>query len=346
MASRNPFLRPLMAASLIASSLGLAAGPSRAGVVEPLWPQGAPGAKGTTAADTPTVETFLPAAGKANGAAVVICPGGGYGGHAYLKEGTAVAQWMNTLGVAAFVLKYRLGPTYRHPIEMGDAQRALRWVRSNAARFAVDTTRVGILGFSAGGHLAATASTHYDNGNPSASDPVDRHPCRPAFSILIYPVITMDLTFTHMGSRNNLLGPSPSQALVDDLSNEKQVTAKTPPAFLVHTRDDNVVPVKNAQVYVDSCKKKGVPVEYREYANGPHGFGLADGKNTAPNLPAVATWTGYAAQWMEASGFFRKSTALGPESEPAAGRLPDIPRKGLQGSFRDALGRWLGLARP
>jgi acetyl esterase/lipase len=314
---------------------------TRAGVVEPLWPKGAPGAKGTTAADTPTVESFLPATGKSNGAAVVICPGGGYGGLAYLKEGTAVAQWMNTLGVAAFVLKYRLGPTYRHPIEMGDAQRALRFVRANAGRFAVDTNRVGILGFSAGGHLASTAATHFDAGNPAATDPVDRHGCRPAFSILVYPVITMDVSFTHGGSRQNLLGSNPSQADVDYLSNEKQVTSKTPPAFLVHTRDDVVVPVKNSQVYADSCRKKGVPVEYREYASGPHGFGMADGKNTAPNLPDVATWTGFAAKWMEAQGFFRKSTGVRDPSEPRFHGV-SMPKAGFKAWSRDVLGRWFG----
>lgn len=276
----------------------------------PLWPKGAPGALGTAAVDTPTIQAYLPTKDKANGAAIVICPGGGYSGLATLKEGTALAQWMTTLGVAAFVLKYRLGPAYHHPIELGDAQRALRWVRANAGRYSIDTARVGIMGFSAGGHLASTAATHFDAGNPSAADSVDRRSCRPSFQILVYPVITMDATFTHSGSRTNLLGSSPSQALVDLLSNEKQVTSKTPQAFLVHTKDDGVVPFKNAQVYVEACIKAGVQIEFRPYDSGPHGFGMADGKNTAPDLPVLATWTGLAAKWMELRGLLRKPVGI------------------------------------
>lgn len=328
--------------ALLILALPVVALPQASGQPVPLWPKGAPGAKGTAASDTPTVQAWLPAPDKANGAAIVICPGGGYSGLATVKEGNAVAEWMKGLGVAAFVLKYRLGPTYRHPIEMGDAQRALRWVRANAGRFGIDTARVGILGFSAGGHLASTAATHFDAGNPAATDGVDRHPCRPAFQILVYPVITMDASFTHAGSRSNLLGSNPTQALVDSLSNEKMVTSRTPPAFLVHTIDDAAVPVKNARVYRDSCLKKGVPVEYREYPSGPHGFGMADGRYTAPNLPAVATWTGFAAQWLEARGFFKESTALyrtAGESRPAQSMRPARP--GVWAGARDALGRRL-----
>jgi acetyl esterase/lipase len=301
---------------------------------QPLWPGGAPGAKGTTAADIPSVQAFIPAAGTGNGSAVVICPGGGYSGLAITYEGTAVAEWMRGLGMAAFVLKYRLGPTYRHPIEMGDAQRALRWVRANARTFGVDTARVGILGFSAGGHLASTAATHFDAGNPAAADSVDRHPCRPAFQILLYPVITMDASFTHGGSRSNLLGSNPSQALVDSLSNEKMVTPRTPPCFLAHTRDDNVVPFKNAQVYNDSLKKKGVPVDFRIYATGPHGFGMADGKAGAPNIPALATWTGYAREWLQAGEFFTPSTGTAPAPESRVHRKP----AGYLGTWLERLG--------
>lgn len=289
---------------------------------QPLWPNGAPGAKGAAAADTPTLQAFLPAAGMGNGSAVVICPGGGYSGLASNHEGTAVAEWMRGLGMAAFVLKYRVGPAYRHPIEMGDAQRALRWVRANAGRFGVDTARVGILGFSAGGHLASTAATRFDAGDASAADTVDRHPCRPAFQMLIYPVITMDAAFTHGGSRSNLLGPNPSQSLVDSLSNEKMVTPRTPPCFLAHTRDDNVVPFKNAQVYNDSLTKKGVPVEFRIYPTGPHGFGMADGKNTAPNIPALATWTGYAKEWLQARGYFTPSAGIASRTEARRRGIP------------------------
>jgi acetyl esterase/lipase len=339
----------LSAFSVAAGIAALAA--SAASAQELLWPAGAPGAKGTGDADKPSLTVYPAAKETANGAAVVICPGGGYGGLAIDHEGHAVARWMNTLGVHAFVLKYRLGPTYRHPIELGDALRALRWVRHNAGKHGIDTSRVGILGFSAGGHLASTAATHFDAGNASASDSIDRHPSRPAFQILVYPVITMDASFTHGGSRSNLLGNNPSQELVDLLSNEKQVTSTTPPAFVVHTRDDNVVPFKNAEVYVAACKAAGVPVEIKVYATGPHGFGMADGKSGAPNIPSLATWTGLAAGWLEREGFFRdpvavaqgRRTAAGepfPKAEsPAPGAGPAKSFRWL-GAARNALGRW------
>ncbi len=308
---------------------------------ERLWPADAPGSKGTADADIPTVQAYLPAPEKANGAAVVICPGGAYAGLAISYEGQTPAEWMKSLGVAAFVLKYRLGPKYNHPVELGDAQRALRWVRANARRLGVDTSRVGILGFSAGGHLASSAATHFDAGRAASGDSVDRHPCRPAFQILIYPVITMDASFSHLQSRTNLLGSNPGQALVDSLSSEKQVTSRTPPAFLVHGKNDNVVVFRNSQAYHDSLMKKGVPVELRAYDNAPHGFGLADGKAGAPNLPQVATWPGFAAQFLEARGFLAKSTG----SHPAfPGKQALAPRRSawaewLQARARNLLGR-------
>jgi acetyl esterase/lipase len=322
-----------LAAALVVS--GVSAIPVRAqtpAAPERLWPAEAPGSKGTADADIPTVQAYLPTPEKANGAAVVICPGGAYAGLAISYEGQTPAEWMKSLGVAAFVLKYRLGPKYNHPVELGDAQRALRWVRANARRLGVDTSRVGILGFSAGGHLASSAATHFDAGRAAAADSVDRHPCRPAFQILIYPVITMDASFSHLQSRTNLLGSNPSQALVDSLSSEKQVTARTPPAFLVHGRNDNVVVFKNSQVYHDSLLKKGIPVELRAYDNAPHGFGLADGKAGAPNLPQVATWPGFAAQFLEARGFMAKSTGI-----QAAAR----GRQALETPRRSGWAEWL-----
>lgn len=308
---------------------------------ERLWPGDAPGSKGTASADIPSVQVFLPTADKANGAAVIVCPGGAYEFLASSYEGQTPAEWMKSLGVAAFLLKYRLGPKYNHPVELGDAQRALRWVRANARRFGVDTSRVGIMGFSAGGHLASSAATHFDAGRAAAADTVDRHSSRPAFQILVYPVITMDASFSHLQSRTNLLGSNPSQALVDSLSSEKQVTSRTPPAFLVHGRNDNVVKFKNAQVYHDSLVKKGVPVDLRAYDNGPHGFGLADGKGGAPNLPQVATWPGFAAQFLEAQGIMTKTTGL---ATPAPGKQVQAPRRSgwaawLQARARNLMGR-------
>lgn len=332
-----------LAWALMISGISPTPATAQAAATEKLWPAGAPGAKGTTDADMPSVQAYVPAKDKANGAAIVICPGGAYEFLATSYEGQTPAEWMKSLGVAAFVLKYRLGPKYNHPVELGDAQRALRWVRANAGRFGVDTSRVGILGFSAGGHLASSAATHFDEGLASAADSVDRHPCRPAFQILIYPVITMDASFSHLQSRTNLLGSNPSKALVDSLSSEKQITARTPPAFLVHGKNDNAVVFKNSQVYHDSLAKMGIPVELRAYDNAPHGFGLADGKAGAPNLPQVATWPGFAAQFLETHGFMAKSTT-GLEQASAGKRALAPPTPSgwaawLQARARNLMGR-------
>jgi acetyl esterase/lipase len=312
-----------------------------------LWPNGAPGAKGTNEFDKPTITPY-PASVKPNGAAVVVLPGGGYSGLASDHEGIQPAKWLNGLGVSAFVVKYRLGSNgYRHPIEMWDGQRAVRWVRANAKRYGIDPKRVGILGFSAGGHLASTVSTHYDTGSAAAADTVDRHSCRPDWSILAYPVVTMDLSFTHSGSRTNLLGNSPSQILVDSLSNEKQVTAKTPPAFLFHAKDDGVVPVKNAQAYHDSLAKRGVAVELKLYDRGGHGFGLANGVGGAPKDTVLATWAGLAVKWMGAQGFLTADpTAFAPRAAPSRSAHPESDRfrfgfghEGKGWGFFDASGR-------
>src|SRR5437763_16132261 len=192
----------------------------------PLWPNGAPAALGMEPTDTPTITRFDPPAGKASGAAMVVCPGGGYGFLAS-HEGPTVAEWLNTLGVTAFVLKYRLGPKYHHPVELGDAQRAIRTARATAEEWKLDPHRIGIMGFSAGGHLTSSACTHFDDGNTSSSDPIERVSCRPDLGVMVYPVITFTEPFGHMGSRTNLLGTNPSKELIDLLSSEKQVTSKT-----------------------------------------------------------------------------------------------------------------------
>ncbi len=240
----------------------------------PLWADKAPGQEGESERDIPAIQMFAPAPGTATGAAFVVLPGGGYGGLADY-EGKPVAEWFAKNGVTGFVLRYRLGPKYHHPIELGDAQRAIRYVRAHAKELKLDPKRVGILGFSAGGHLASTAATHFDEGDPKAADPIDRESCRPDLQILIYPVVTMG-PGGHGGSKQNLLGDKPSDELVDLLSSEKQVTAKTPPAFLVHSTKDTMVSVSNSDIYAEALKAKGVPYEYVRGEHGEHGFALKD----------------------------------------------------------------------
>ena len=265
-----------------------------------LWAGAAPGAKGDKDDDVPTLTFFRAPPDKASGAAIVVCPGGGYGGLAMSYEGVDVARWLNTLGVGGAVLKYRLGSHgYHHPVELGDVQRALRTVRANAGRWGIDPKRVGVLGFSAGGHLASTAATHFDDGKPDDQDPVERQGSRPDLAILIYPVITLTDEFTHGGSRDNLLGKRPDPALIDLLSNEKQVTPQTPPCFLVHGMDDQAVPVQNSINFALACRKNKVPVEMHLFEHGPHGFGLGG------NDPQLKSWPEDAARWLRRHEFVK-----------------------------------------
>lgn len=263
----------------------------------PLWPAGrVPGALGTGDADVPAVTIFRPGMEKSNGAAVVVCPGGGYGNLAQ-HEGAPVASWLNTLGVTAFVLRYRLGPRYRHPVMAGDASRAIRWVRTHATEYGVDPARVGILGFSAGGHLASTAATHFDDGKPGNADPVEQHSSRPNAAVLIYPVITLERPFTHEGSRRNLLGDNAPAELVRSLSNETQVTKQTPPTFLIHSHEDTAVPAENSLHFALALRRAGVPVELHLYERGAHGFGLGG------NDPVLSGWPALCAAWFKGRGF-------------------------------------------
>lgn len=260
-----------------------------------LWPGGAPGAIGKEPVDIPTITPYLPPKNKMNGAAIIVCPGGGYGRLAD-HEGRPVAEWLNSLGVAAFVLKYRLGPRYHHPAPMQDAARAIRTVRARAAEWGLDPQRIGILGFSAGGHLASTAGTHFDSGKPDASDAIERVSSKPNLMILIYPVITMREK-THAGSKKNLLGTEPAPEVVTLLSNEEQVTTETPPTFLVHTATDTAVPVENSLLFVSGLRRAGVPVEFHLYERGPHGFGLG------VKDPILATWPDRCGDWLKVHGF-------------------------------------------
>jgi acetyl esterase/lipase len=269
-----------------------------------LWPDGAPGAKGSAEIDEPTLTVYLPAGPNATSnvmanttrTGVVIAPGGGYVHLAMEKEGTAYAQWLNAHGVAAFVLKYRLGPTYHHPVEIEDAQRAIRTVRARAAEYGVALDHVGMWGFSAGGHLTATAGTRYDAGNPNSADPIERMGSRPDFLVLAYPVITLEAPLAHGGSRKYLLGDDPPPALVAELSAETQVTKDTPPAFLYATTDDKTVPVLNSVMFYTALVKNGVSAEMHLFQHGPHGTGLATG------YPDLKVWPDLLATWMKARG--------------------------------------------
>jgi acetyl esterase/lipase len=265
-----------------------------------LWPDGAPGAMGNEAIDKPSITLFKPPVDTANGAAVVICPGGGYGALAMDHEGKQVAEWLNKLGVTAIVLKYRLAPRYHQPVPMLDVQRAVRTVRSRAAEWHIDPKRIGVWGFSAGGHLASTAGTHFDDGKSDAPDAIDRISCRPDFLILAYPVISMEPGVTHGGSRRNLLGAQPDAELVEFYCNDKQVTAKTPPTFLFHTSADKGVLPENSIRFYQALMKNGVPAELHIYEKGPHGVGLA------PKDPVLSTWPDRLATWLKVHGFLTK----------------------------------------
>jgi acetyl esterase/lipase len=274
----------------------------RSGVAQPkveaLWAGDAPGTLGTTDADRPTISIFLPARWHASGAGMVICPGGAYAQLMSSYEGDDIARWLNSFGVAGFVLKYRISPRYRYPAPFLDAQRAVRYVRYHSAQWQVRSDRIGIIGFSAGGHLASTVITHFDEGNPSASDPVERVSSRPNFAILAYPIITLRPPWTHTESVRNLLGPNPPPELIDELSNELHVTKDTPPTYLFHTNQDKGVPPENSILFYTALRKAGVPAELHIYQEGPHGIGLANGHGRAPRVPGTLSWSARAEEWL------------------------------------------------
>ncbi|MBN2243938.1 MAG: alpha/beta hydrolase [Acidobacteria bacterium] len=265
----------------------------------PLWAGDAPGALGKEEKDVPTLTPHFASPPKATGAAFVICPGGGYASLAP-HEGFHYALWLNEQGIAGFVLKYRLGSSgYRHPAMIEDVRRAIRYVRANAEAWGLDPDRIGVMGSSAGGHLAAAALTHFDAGDPEAPDPVDRVSSKPDLGVLCYPVVTMGPD-THRGSRLNLLGENPDPALVELLSNEKRVTQDTPPVFIFHTAEDPAVKVENALEFAAALSRNGVPFALHIYAKGPHGIGLG---STQWDPALRHPWTLECSRWLEESGF-------------------------------------------
>jgi acetyl esterase/lipase len=287
--------------SALAVAGGTAAGDEPGGAAamkrQPLWPEGAPLAQGTADEDRPSLEPFLPPrlATPARGGmtAVVVCPGGGYGRLAVEKEGIAAARWLNERGAAAFILRYRVGPRYHYPAQLLDVLRAVRTVRAQSRQLGVAPDRIGVWGFSAGGHLASMAATMFEEGDPKARDPIDRQSARPDFVILAYPVIFMTPEAnTHGGSRRMLLGDDAPAALGEQLSTDRRVTARTPPTFLFHTNEDRSVPAENSAAFYLALRRAGVAAEMHVYETGGHGVGLH------PDDPVLATWTDRLADWM------------------------------------------------
>lgn len=286
--------------SLLLLSMALTANAARPTKEFPLWPKGAPGAKGAESHDIPTLTPLFPGKRGATGASMIICPGGGYGGLMMGYEGEHFAQWLNAHGIAGFVLKYRLGSKgYRHPIMKNDALRAIRYVRSHAKEWKLDPNKIGILGASAGGHLAATATVHFDLGDTSSGDPIDLSSSRPDVGVLCYPVISMG-EFTHKGSRKNLLGANPSKELKDELSCELQVKPDGPPCFIFHTVADQAVPVENALLFASALRENDVPFDLHIYQEGPHGIALGS-KDYNPKK--WHPWTKNCIFWLQQQGF-------------------------------------------
>ena len=275
-----------------------------------IWPEGVPGLHANAGPEKdmgegrvanvnhPTLTVFAPAAGKANGTAVIVCPGGGYVRLSADHEGKAPAQWFASLGVTAFVLKYRL-QEYGHPAPLRDVLRAVRLVRSRAGEFGVRPDRIGVLGFSAGGHLVASAATLFDAPEGRTGASLDATSGRPDFIMLVYPVITMRKPYAHMGSRIALLGKNPPDELVQHLSAEIQVTKDTPPAFIVQSEEDHTVPVENSLLFYQALRNAGVPAELHLFAKGPHGIGMK------PGYGSISDWPKLAETWLRANGWVK-----------------------------------------
>ncbi len=296
---RYPALLALPLLMLIGAAATAPAGPGTGDVMR-LWPRRAPRATGDEPAQVPTITCFPPAAGTANGTAVIVCPGGGYAGLAAGHEGADVARWLAGHGVFAAVLSYRV--KVQQPAPMLDGQRAVRFLRAHAKGWGINGHRIGIMGFSAGGHVASTVGTHYDTGIPRTGDPVQDESCRPDFMLLIYPVITMKTGVTHPDSRHELLGDAPPPKLVELYCNEAQVTTDTPPAFIAASRTDKVVPIQNSRLFAEALRRRKVPVELLEFATGNHGYGMAQGH---PELD----WTDPCIAWLNGRGLLAPEKA-------------------------------------
>jgi acetyl esterase/lipase len=264
----------------------------------PLWPNGAPGALGTSSNDIPTLTPYLADPTNATGAAMIICPGGGYA-HLSPREGNDYALWLNQHGITCFVLKYRLGADgYKHPVELQDSARAVRTVRARADEFKIDPKRIGIMGSSAGGHVASMLMTHFDSGDTNSADAIERQSSRPDIGILCYPVITMG-EFAHPGSKNLILGKNPSPELVQETSSELHVDANTPPCFIWCTSEDRTVPPENTLMFAAALRKNRVPFDLHIYQKGGHGLGLGD----KPPFAHPHPWTGDCLFWLKAQNF-------------------------------------------
>lgn len=296
-------MRFLLAAALVLTTTLTSAQPSSTtlqdGQTISLWAGPAPGALGSDESDVPALTVFLPRAMSPNTPAMVVSPGGAYARLAANHEGRQVANYLNSLGVAAFVLRYRLGPRYHHPTQLTDAQRAIRMLRARASEWRLDPARVGVIGFSAGGHLAMSASTHFDHGNAQAADVIDRASSRPDFAILGYPVISLTEAWTHQGSRANLLGEKPDLAVAQRLSGENAVTRDTPPTFIFQTNADATVPAENSVHYYLALRKAGVPAEMHIFEKGVHGVGLAN------DDAALSEWSKLMANWLRLHGVIK-----------------------------------------
>lgn len=270
-----------------------------------LWPEGqVPMSQGSAEEDKPSITAYFPSIETATGASVLICPGGGYVALAVDHEGDSVAKYFNKLGIAAFVLRYRLGTwdhkKYQHPVPMMDASRAMRYIRSRSKEWNLNGEKIGIMGFSAGGHLASSVATHFDAGNPKAKDIVEKYSSRPSFMVLVYPVISFSSKYSFRFSRGVLLGDNASQQLIDSMSTELQVTTLTPPTFLMHANDDGVL-AENSVLFYMALREKNVPAELHIYERGGHGFGLGDPKKDA----IIATWPDRLKDWLKNQGLLK-----------------------------------------
>ncbi len=274
------------------------------GEIAYLWPSGALGAIGNEEQDKPHLEIFG-ASGPGRHTAVIVCPGGGYTHLAYDKEGTRIAEWLNLRGITAFVLTYRLAPRYRYPSPILDGERAVRWVRDHAEEYDIATDRIGMWGFSAGGHLVGVVGTHFDPGDPAAVDPVERVSDRPDFVISSYGGLSLQPGIARSGAMKPFLGENPSSALIDDMSPDKHVTAQTPPFFLYATTTDQSVPVLSSVAFYVAMVRAGAPAELHLFQDGPHGTALAQG------YPALSAWPGLLEDWLRLNHWIPERTAGG-----------------------------------